>query len=344
VGFPNLFVVDSVGKSGGLALFWEEDVIIDIQNYSQRHINGIIQNQNYATPWKFTWFYEHPDVNKRQEAWSLLQFLARLTPEPWLCIGNFNEVLTQLEKWGERERPSKQTRDFQVTLEKCELSDIGFIGPKFTWSNSRENQVFIKERLDRGVVNSGWREIFPKAELFVEASTISDHAVLEVCLQGNKHFRRKEKKFRYEASWNLVKDYHDIILRAWNHEDAMTGRWVKVNQKLTNCQRGILEWRNTERGSQQKIYSLKQKLNEVQGSVDTRAGEEAILIQRELNCLLDHQDMKWRQRTKVDWLRFGGRNTKFFHANATQRRKKNQIFKIQDERGTTCETLEASFC
>jgi hypothetical protein len=38
----------------------------------------------------------------------------------------------------------------------------------------------------------------------VKASTISDHVVLEVCLRGNKHFRRKEKKFRYEASWDLV--------------------------------------------------------------------------------------------------------------------------------------------
>jgi hypothetical protein len=126
VGFPNLFVVDSVGKRCRLALFWEEDVIIDIQNYSQRHINGIIQNQNYATPWKFTGFYGHPDVNKRQEAWSLFQFLARLTPEPWLCIGDFKEVLTQSEKWEERERPSKQMRDFQVTLEKCELSNMSF--------------------------------------------------------------------------------------------------------------------------------------------------------------------------------------------------------------------------
>ena len=49
-------------------------------------------------PWKFTGFYEHPDVNKRPEAWNLLQYLARLTPEPWICIGDFNEVITQSEK------------------------------------------------------------------------------------------------------------------------------------------------------------------------------------------------------------------------------------------------------
>jgi hypothetical protein len=43
LGFPNLFVVDCVGKSGGLALLWGDEIVVEIQNYSLRHINGIIQ-------------------------------------------------------------------------------------------------------------------------------------------------------------------------------------------------------------------------------------------------------------------------------------------------------------
>jgi hypothetical protein len=35
LGFNNLFVVDSVGKSGGLALLWNEDAGLEIQNYSR---------------------------------------------------------------------------------------------------------------------------------------------------------------------------------------------------------------------------------------------------------------------------------------------------------------------
>jgi hypothetical protein len=35
MGFSNLFVVDSVGKSGGLALFWGDDIEVEIQNFSQ---------------------------------------------------------------------------------------------------------------------------------------------------------------------------------------------------------------------------------------------------------------------------------------------------------------------
>jgi exonuclease III len=40
LGFDGLFVVDPVGKSGGLALLWREVEEIEIQNFSRRHINA----------------------------------------------------------------------------------------------------------------------------------------------------------------------------------------------------------------------------------------------------------------------------------------------------------------
>jgi hypothetical protein len=40
--FPNMLVVDCVGKSGGLALLWTNEVGVVIQNYSCRHINATI--------------------------------------------------------------------------------------------------------------------------------------------------------------------------------------------------------------------------------------------------------------------------------------------------------------
>ncbi|GLT55031.1 hypothetical protein SLA2020_281850 [Shorea laevis] len=42
LGFDNLFVVDCIGRSGGLALFWNNSIELEIYNYSLRHINAII--------------------------------------------------------------------------------------------------------------------------------------------------------------------------------------------------------------------------------------------------------------------------------------------------------------
>jgi hypothetical protein len=43
--FDNMFVVESVGRSGGLAMLWSNDLSLRIQNFSRRHINGIIKRK-----------------------------------------------------------------------------------------------------------------------------------------------------------------------------------------------------------------------------------------------------------------------------------------------------------
>ena len=72
LGFEYMFVVDSVGKNGRLALFWMTESRVEIQNYSRCHINTKVCPTPSSPPWKFIGFYKHPDPSKRMEAWSLL--------------------------------------------------------------------------------------------------------------------------------------------------------------------------------------------------------------------------------------------------------------------------------
>jgi hypothetical protein len=41
----NMFVVESVGKSGGLVLLWKNGVNVTIKNYSQPHINALMKTE-----------------------------------------------------------------------------------------------------------------------------------------------------------------------------------------------------------------------------------------------------------------------------------------------------------
>jgi exonuclease III len=100
MGYEGLFVVDPVGRSGGLALFWRDDVDLEIQNFSRRHINSIVKGVDGESSWKLTSFYGHPNWSKRHESWALLRYLQSYRPAPWLVIGDFNEIMTQDEKYG----------------------------------------------------------------------------------------------------------------------------------------------------------------------------------------------------------------------------------------------------
>jgi hypothetical protein len=134
-GFQDLFVVEPIGRSGGLALFWQVAEELEIQNYSRRHINAIVRSVDNDVPWKLMGFYGHPDPSKRMESWSLLSLLKNFAPIPWLCASDFNEITHQAEKPGACCRQESKMEDFRNALDNCHLGGLGFIGPHFTWSN-----------------------------------------------------------------------------------------------------------------------------------------------------------------------------------------------------------------
>jgi hypothetical protein len=53
-------------------------------------------------------------------------------------------------------------------------------------------------------------------------------------------------------------------------------------------------------------------------------------VEESLDGLLAKEEIWWSQRAKVHWLKFGDRNTKFFHYKASQRKRKNAIHQISD--------------
>jgi hypothetical protein len=88
------------------------------------------------------------------ESWELLKHLKTHLPVPWLCVEDFNEILDPTEKRCTTVRGESQIDGFRDALGECQLSDLGFQGPKFRWSNRRDYDMFTTERLDRAVANS----------------------------------------------------------------------------------------------------------------------------------------------------------------------------------------------
>ncbi|XP_074299050.1 uncharacterized protein LOC141630070 [Silene latifolia] len=106
--------VDSVGRSGGLAFWWNKEINCEFVSSSVHHMDFIIRDGN--GDWRVTGFYGWPMVADRHLSWELLRVLGRQSTLPWMCIGDYNEILY---------------------ADECGLVDVRYEGYAFTWDNGQ---------------------------------------------------------------------------------------------------------------------------------------------------------------------------------------------------------------
>ncbi|KAL0367756.1 UNVERIFIED_CONTAM: hypothetical protein Sradi_3665700 [Sesamum radiatum] len=113
-------------------------------------------------------------MHQPDQSWERLTKLADQTDMPWICLGDFDEILSQDEKTGAR-RPLSPIQVIRNPLQMCDLYDLGYTGEKFTWWNRREHPHTVRERLDRACANSAWKSKFPIACVTHLPLIYSDH-------------------------------------------------------------------------------------------------------------------------------------------------------------------------
>ena len=113
LGFTNGLYVQSRGRSEGLALLWSSDTNLEIKSYSNHHIDAIITEADNGLSWRFTGFYGYLETHLREESWKLLFYLNSQFNLPWFCYGDFNEILSMIEKSGGVQRSQTQMDGFR---------------------------------------------------------------------------------------------------------------------------------------------------------------------------------------------------------------------------------------
>jgi hypothetical protein len=98
LGFPNIQVVRPEGRSGGLALFWRRSVTVMLQSKSKSHIDVTLMIDSLGGgTWRLTGFYGEPRRERRKDSWHLMSFFRTHLNMPWLCAGDFNDILHAIE-------------------------------------------------------------------------------------------------------------------------------------------------------------------------------------------------------------------------------------------------------
>ncbi|KAL0405816.1 UNVERIFIED_CONTAM: putative ribonuclease H protein [Sesamum latifolium] len=234
--------VPSRGKSGGLALLWDKSIVVQLRSYSVNHIDADILLGGQVANWRFTGFYGEPETAKQREVLDKLVQLSTQSDAPWLCMGDYNEILFQHKKIGNA-RPQWQISDFRTALERSELCDLGFQGPKYTWCNGRVASDTVRARLDWACGNVNWCRRFPNTNVIHRPVPYSDYAMLivhwESRWQSNIVWRKP--LFRFEAKWQQSDECGKVIESAWGR-DAGTDPNVRVWKNIQFCRLGLLQW------------------------------------------------------------------------------------------------------
>lgn len=215
----------------------------------------------------------------------------------------------------------------------CGFQDLGYCGPDFTWCNMQESENRISLWLGRALATSDWLNHFGETRVHHLVESTSDHCILAIS-DSSGPIHRGKHRFHCEALWAKRDDCREIIESAW-FSGSLSTTPEGIASNLQRCASDLEVWNKNVVGNiSKKITEKRKTLNSLtmqdhEGSL----GSEINLLRREINDLLDSEEILWHQRSRVHWYKEGDRNTKFFHARASERRKKNSILGLWNSEG-----------
>lgn len=156
-------------------------------------IDCIINNNNLS--FYCSCVYGHPSQSSRHLLWS--KHSATTRHDPWLVIGDFNEITGNNEKLGGPLRNYSYFHRFKDMITQCDMKDLKHKGNIFSWSGQRITthtgrriRETIQSYLDKAMANSSWSALFLASENLFLKPIASDHQPVILTIEVKTSIRR----------------------------------------------------------------------------------------------------------------------------------------------------------
>ncbi|XP_021996282.1 uncharacterized protein LOC110893484 [Helianthus annuus] len=274
-------------------------------------------------------------INRRDLWYQLYLHKAFVSDKPWVIMGDFNSAFSLEDHSMGTSSISIGMREFQECVSDIEVFDINRSGCHFTWNQKPKEGVGVLKKIDRIMGNISFVSEFPNSVALFHPYRLSDHCpcILNIPTPG----KLKPRSFKFANFLVFKPGFMEIVKRVWDTQidGVLQFRVVKKLKLLKSPLRGLL----FQQGNlHKKVENIRRELDAIQLDIDLNPMNAGLLSQ-EAKLLADYQDACLdeerflKQKSKVDWLRAGDANTKFFHASLKSRNHVTRIEVISNSHG-----------
>jgi hypothetical protein len=315
--------VASNGASGGILLMWDRRAVSKMEVCHGNYVVACsFRNVDDGMEWAFAGVYGPNRDAARRMMWEELAGLLCLWELPWCIGGDFNVTLFHNERSGGRRR-RREVATFADFTAEMGLMDLPLAGGVATWANN-----LSWSRLDRFLVSPEWELSYPGLVQKKLLRVCSDHApimLMRGCLQNGK------SSFKFENMWLKEEGFVDKVRSWWSSFSFLGSPSFILAKKLRALKGEIKRWNREvfgNVGARNEAWAGEveelDRLGEVRRLTEEEKERRRVLV-ADLEASLLQEEISWRQKSRVRWLKEGDKCTKFFHQVASANRRNNSI-------------------
>ena len=317
---------------------WDKGVFdVVTMNISPQWVTCRVHSVVHGFDFTASFFYGHNTPVARQEMWEYIKGNgASYKDNPWVLMGDFNATMKPTDSKGGDPIWSRHKQAFGDCMHHAELHTVPYRGIKYTWHNGQQGEDTILKKLDWVIGNTSMAKVWPNATAHFFPRSVSDHSSMMLQLRQD-HFKPKPS-FKFLNFWAEREDFIPQIARVWQahiHGSPM----FRFTSKLQLIKAHLKNWHKVNRSNISILVAkAKADWDEAQLRLDADPiAEETILLERNKAKiylrLSKDEEAFFKQRSRIQWLTLGDRNTTFFHRSLLHRKMRNKITCLEDGEG-----------
>ncbi|KAI9186057.1 hypothetical protein LWI28_013379 [Acer negundo] len=316
----------NIEEGGKILVFWKDNIQLEVVGTSNQCLTVLLSAGSSSL--LATFVYVKCSPIERRAFWEKLYDISDFNV-PWVVLGDFKTIRSDMERVGGRPRNSSFVAEFNKCISRCVLLDLRFEGRQLSWCNGHQGLARSWAKLDKVLINNEFVVKYGDAKALLLYRNSSDHS--PILLQFFAELERYgPASFRFQNMWTSHTGFLDVVGNSCNEPMVSESGLHRLVGKLKRIKQRLRVWNKEIFGRVDGfIRELEERVEHheemLQAEYSATVEEEFLVSKAELDVWNKRDEMRLAQQVKIKWLSKDDQNSKFFHAVIAQRRRNSCV-------------------